>query len=111
MTSINFEEFSKIDLRIGRVEKADFVESSEKLIKLEVSFGHLGKRNIFAGIRRWYTPADLIGNLYIFVFNLEPKKMIGSESQGMILAAEDENEENCVLLIPDKNIPPGTKVH
>jgi len=115
MTTINFNDFSKMDLRVGRIEKAEIVEGSDKLIRLEVDFGDPpaggGKRIILAGIRQWYTVADLIGNLYIFVYNLEPKKMLGEESQGMILAAEEESEGNCVLLIPDKSIKPGTKVH
>ena len=110
MTNVNYDDFSKIDLRVGKVETAEVVEGSEKLIKMQVDFGDLGKRVIFAGIRKWYQPDDLQDKTFIFVFNLEPKKIMGEESQGMILAAEEEDGENCVLLVPDKNIPPGTKV-
>jgi len=110
MPNVNYDDFSKIDLRVGKVETAEVVEKSEKLIKIQADFGELGKRVIFAGIRKWYQPDDLKEKLLIFVFNLEPKKIMGEESRGMVLAAEDEDGENCVLLVPDKNIPPGTKV-
>ena len=110
MININYDDFSKTDLRVGKIENAEEVEGSEKLIKMEVDFGDLGKRIIFAGIRKWYQPDDLKEKFFIFVFNLEPKKIMGEDSQGMILAAEEEDGENCVLLVPDKNIYPGTKV-
>lgn len=107
---MTFQDFSQLDIRVGKVDQAENVEDSEKLIRLQVDFGG-ETRTVFAGIRKWYNPEDLVGNSYVFVYNLEPKKMMGEESQGMILAAEDETAENCVLLIPDKNIISGTKVH
>ena len=111
MDEITFEDFSKIDFRVGKVIEAENIEGADSLIRLKVDFGPLGDRTILSGIKKWYTPEDLKGNTYIFVFNLAPKKMMGEESQGMILAAEDTEAETCVLLIPDKNIPVGTKVH
>jgi methionyl-tRNA synthetase len=111
MDEITFEDFSKIDFRVGKVTQAENIGGAESLIRLKVDFGPLGERTILSGIKKWYTPEDLKGNTYIFVFNLAPKKMMGEASQGMIMAAEDTEAETCVLLIPDKDIPAGTKVH
>jgi len=109
-STINFDDFQKLDLRVGKILEAFEVEESEKLIRMRVSFGELGERIIFAGIRKWYEPKDLEGKNFTFVFNLEPKKMMGEESQGMIIAAETGDGEVCVLITPDKDIPAGTKV-
>lgn len=111
MDPVNFEDFSKIDFRVGKVIKAENIEGADSLMRLTVDFGPLGERIILSGIKKWYTPKDLKGKNYIFVSNLEPKMMLGEQSQGMILAAEDESQENCVLLVPDKDIAPGTSVH
>lgn len=110
MDTINVEDFFKIEMRVGKIKEALDVEASEKLIRLVVDFGELGERVVFSGIKKWYTPEDLIGNSYVFVFNLAPRKMMGEDSCGMIVAAEDEDHENCALLIPDKKMSPGTKV-
>jgi len=109
--SITFEDFKKPDLRVGKVVKAENIEGADTLMRLTVDLGELGKRIILSGIKKWYTPKDLKGKLFIFVVNLESKKMMGEESQGMILAAEDESGKNCVLLTPVTKIAPGTKVH
>lgn len=111
MDEISINDFAKIDIRVGKVIEAAFVPESSKLIKLRVDFGKLGERTIFAGIKAWYKPGDLTDKNFIFLYNLKPKAMMGEESQGMMLAAEDEDEKECVLLIPDKNIVAGTKVH
>lgn len=111
MSTITIEDFSKIDIRVGKVIEATEVAESTKLIKLSVDFGSLGQRTVFAGIKKWYTPSDLIDKNFVFVYNLKSRPMMGEESQGMVMAAEDEAEENCVLLIPDKEIPEGTRVH
>lgn len=109
--SVAFNEFSKLDFRVGKVLEAVSVEESDKMIRLVVDFGQLGQRTIFTAIRKWYEAKDLVGNLYVFIFNLEPRPMFGEESQGMIIAAETEDGEECVLLIPDKEIAPGASVH
>jgi len=111
MDPINFGDFTKIDFRVGKVIKAENIEGAETLMRLSVDFGPLGERVILSGIKKWYKPKDLKGRNYIFVYNLEPKKMMGEDSQGMIMAAEDEDGENCVLLVPDDDIAPGTRVH
>ncbi len=111
MDPIKFEDFTKIDFRVGKVVKAENIEGADTLMRLKVDFGPLGERTILSGIKKWYKPKDLKGNSYIFVYNLAPKKMMGEDSQGMIMAAEDESGENCVLLVPERDIPPGTRVH
>jgi methionine--tRNA ligase beta chain len=109
--TITFDEFSKLDFRVGRILEAKDVEGSDKMIKLVVDFGELGKKVIFSGIKKWYKAEELIGKLYVFIFNLEPRPMFGEESQGMIIAAETEDGQECVLLEPDKEIAPGSSVH
>ena len=106
MENINFDDFKKIDIRIGKVISAERIENSNKLLKLEVDFG-VEKRRILAGIAKFYTSENLVGKLCPFVFNLETKKMGELESQGMILCADDNGP---VLLYPDKEINPGSLV-
>jgi len=105
---ISFEDFQKMDLRVAKIIKAEKIEGSEKLLKLKVD---LGKeiRQIVAGIAKFYEPEDLVGKEIIIVANLEPKKLMGLESQGMLLAAEKDGEP--VILVPEKEVPPGTKIH
>jgi methionine--tRNA ligase beta chain len=105
--TISFEEFKKLDIRIGKVLSVEAVVGSEKLIKMEVDLG-TEKRQILAGILQYYKPEDLVGKSFVFLTNLEPKKMMGLESQGMILCADKEDEPIC--LSPLKDAPPGTIV-
>ena len=89
--TITFEDLIKLDIRVGKVMQASLVEGSSKLIELTVDLGEdYGTVTIFTGMQKWYTPEDFEGKTFIFVANLEPKKMMGKESQGMILAV-DEN--------------------
>jgi len=104
---ISFEDFQKIDLRVAKVIEAKRVENSEKLLKLKIDLGK-EERMILAGIAKFYKPEDLIGKEIVVVANLEPKVLFGLESQGMLLAADNQGEP--VLLKPDKEIPPGTKI-
>lgn len=87
-SAATFEDFTKLDLRVGKVLKAAPIEESDKLIRLTVSFGEEGERNILAGIKEFYSAEKLEGRRFIFVLNLEPKKMMGEESQGMLLAVD-----------------------
>jgi len=107
MENINFEEFQKIDLRVGKIIEAEKIEGTDKLLKLKVDLGG-EKRQLVAGIAKFYQPEDLIGKEIIVVANLEPKILRGIESQGMLLAADVEGKP--VLLKPDKEVPPGTKI-
>jgi methionyl-tRNA synthetase C-terminal region/beta chain len=88
--TITIDDFKKIDLRVGRVIEAEKVPKSEKLIKLLVEIGN-EKRQVVAGIAQHYKPEDLIGKLIVVVANLQPAKLMGQESQGMILAASNES--------------------
>jgi methionyl-tRNA synthetase len=88
--TITLDDFKKIDLRVGRVIEAVKVPKSEKLLKLQVEIGN-ERRQVVAGIAKQYKPEDLIGKLIVVVANLQPAKLMGQESQGMILAAGDES--------------------
>jgi len=108
MKIISFKEFQELDLRIGKVIEAERVEGSRNLIKLEVDFG-VEKRRAVAGLAQQYRPEELAGNKYMFICNLEHKKMMGVESECMIFAAEDD-KGNIVLLRPERDIEAGSKV-
>jgi len=104
---ISFNEFQKIDLRVGKIVEAEKVEGTDKLLKLKVDLG-AEKRQLVAGIAQFYQPEDLIGKEIVVVVNLEPRILKGIESQGMLLAADVEGRP--ILLRPDKEVPPGTKI-
>ncbi|HIE24217.1 MAG TPA: methionine--tRNA ligase subunit beta [Candidatus Korarchaeota archaeon] len=105
---ISFEEFKKMDIRIGKVVHAEKVLGTDRLIRLEVDLGK-EKRQLVAGIGEQYSPEDLVGLEIVVLANLKPKKIRGLLSEGMLLAAVLEGHEP-VLLIPDKEVPPGTPV-
>ena len=107
--SITIEDFMKVSLKVARVLEAEPVEGSSKLLKLQVMIGE-EKRQILAGIQKNYTPMDLIGRQVIVVANLKPAKLMGLESQGMVLAA-DGPEGSAILLQPESEAPEGTSVH
>jgi methionyl-tRNA synthetase len=104
--TISLEEFQKMDIKTGRVLAAEMVPKSDKLLKLEVDIGS-EKRQIIAGMQQLYKPGELIGKDVVVVTNLAPVKIFGIESNGMILAAGDAAS----LLVPEKPVEPGTKVH
>lgn len=106
MVSIN--DFAKIELKVGTVIEAEEIEESEKLIKLQVDLGEEKPRQILAGVKQWYKPEDLKGKQVIVVANLEPRMMMGLESQGMLLAAS--NEDKPIFLTVPQQVPPGTKI-
>ena len=106
--SITYQDFSKLDIRVGTIESAEKVEGSTKLIKLQVDFGSF-KRQILAGIGTKYNPEDLIGKQLPVIVNLEPRKMMGQESQGMILAIGDNDVEG--LLHPSEQVNSGSGIH
>ncbi len=104
---ITIDDFAKVELRIGTVVDVEDLEGSEKLLKLTVDLGEDLPRQILSGIKQWYSPENLKGKQFIFVANLEPRTMMGLESQGMILAADGEKP---IPLIPSEQVPPGTKI-
>ena len=105
---ISFKDFQKISLKVARVTKAEKLEGSEKLIKLQLNLGEKEERQIIAGIAKFYQPEDLISQEIVLVENLEPKKIFGQDSRGMLLAADNKGEP--VILKPEKSVPPGTKI-
>lgn len=102
---ITYEEFSKMDLRVGKVIACEKKEGSDKLLRLTVDFGKEEQRNILSGISQFYNPEELIDKLFVFIINLEPRKIMGEESQGMILAADAKKP---VPLKPKSKVTPGT---
>ena len=88
--TIPFEDFAKVDLRVGLVERAENLENSEKLIRLTVDFAEDGKKNVLTGLRQWYEPSEFEGRHFVFVLNLEPRPMAGESSEGMLLCVDGE---------------------
>jgi methionyl-tRNA synthetase len=103
---ISFQEFQRLDLRVGTIKEAEAIPDSKKLIKLIVDIGE--ERTVVAGIVGHYSEKDLPGKQVVLVANLEPAKLMGVESQGMVLAAEDESGVH--LLVPDVSTTPGSQV-
>lgn len=104
---ITFEDFKKLEIRIGKILSAQKVEGADKLLKLEVDIGK-EKRQLVAGIARYYEPEELINKQIPVLVNLEPRKIRGVESQGMLLAATEG--ETPILLHPDKEVSPGSLI-
>ena len=105
---ISFDEFQRLDLRVGKIVEATQVPTSKKLIRIIVDFGS-EKRQAVAGLLKYYQPEELIGKKCVFLLNLQRRMLAGVESQCMILAAED-NEGNVTVLLPDKDIAEGSKI-
>ncbi len=103
------EDFGKIELRIARIDNAEGVEGADKLLKLTLDLGELGKRQVFAGIKSQYAPETLIGRLTVVVANLAPRKMRFGMSEGMVLAAS-HGDGKPFLLSPDSGAEPGMRV-
>ncbi|MEM1677884.1 MAG: methionine--tRNA ligase subunit beta [Ignisphaera sp.] len=106
-SSINISEFQKIDLRVGLVKEAERIPGSKKLLRLIVDLGN-EFRQIIAGLAEWYEPKDLLGKYVIVVTNLKPKKFMGYESQGMILATCDPGKPALLTIVGEAN--PGSKI-
>lgn len=106
---ITYEDFDKIDFRVGMITACEAVKKSKKLLKLKVQIGQ-EERQILSGIAKHYQPEDLVGKSVVVVANLKPAKLMGQESQGMILAASDENDENLFVVIPGGDLPAGSIV-
>lgn len=101
---ITIDDFAKVELRVGQIISCEMVEKSDKLLKLQVDFGDFGKRQIFSGMRKYFSPEDLINKQAVFVVNFKPRMIMGMESQGMLLTADDS------LIVPSKEIKLGEKV-
>lgn len=107
MDKISIDDFIKIELKVGTVLEASDIEGSERLLKLIVDLGEESPRQILSGIKQWYAPEDLVDRQFVFIANLEPRMMMGLESQGMILAADGEKP---IPLIPSEKVPSGSRI-
>ncbi|RLE49970.1 MAG: tRNA-binding protein [Candidatus Methanomethylicota archaeon] len=108
MKYISYNDFSKIDIRIGKVTKAERIPGRRKILKLTVDLGEEKPRTIIAGGAEYYSPEYFEGKLFVVIANLEPKTIAGIKSEGMLLAADLNGKP--VWLIVDGEVPPGTKV-
>ena len=107
MERVSFEEFKKLDIRVGKVISAERVKGSKKLVELKIDIGGEVKRAV-AGIAEFYDPDEVVDKLVVVVINLQPKKIFGLKSEVMILAAFDGRR--LAILQPDKEVPLGTQV-
>lgn len=105
---IIYDDFKKVELKTAKIESAEWVEGSDKLVKLNVKLRN-ETRQIVAGIGKKYEPENLIGKTIIIVANLEPRTLMGLESQGMLLAASNETE-GPVLITTMEEILPGSEI-
>jgi methionyl-tRNA synthetase len=110
---IGIADFTKVDLRIAKIEKAELVEGSDKLLRLTLDVGEGRLRNVFSGIRSAYKPEDLQGKLTVMVANLAPRKMKFGVSEGMVLAAshaDGKAHPGIFVLEPGPGAQPGMRV-
>lgn len=107
---MNYDLFSQMELQVATVTAAKRVEGSDKLLKLQLDLGELGARQIVAGVGKAYEPEALVNTQIIIISNLEPRTLMGLESNGMLLAARD-GDGVPVLLRPERPVPPGSKIN
>lgn len=109
MDAVSFDEFKKLDVRVGTILTVTEPEGSEKIYRLEVDLGEaIGKRVVFAGVKKFYTPEELLNRQIVVLVNLAPRKFFGEESGGMLLAADEEGIP--ILLMPEKKVAEGTTI-
>jgi methionyl-tRNA synthetase len=107
---VDIDLFARVKLRTATIEAVESVPKSKKLYRIQLDVGELGKRQIVSGIAQHYTPDQLIGRQIVIVANLKPAKLMGVESQGMLLAASTDCDGTLALLTPDKPIVSGSRV-
>lgn len=107
---IGYDDFKKLDLRVGTILSAEAVEGADRLICIRTDTGEDEPRQIVAGMRAYYRPEELVGKQIIVVTNLEPRKVRGVMSNGMLLAASTDGFERVKLLTVDDEMPPGSKI-
>ena len=103
---ITFDDFKKVELRVGKIQEAVPVEGSEKLLKLSVDFGEDQPRTVVSGIAQYVSIDTFVGSQKIFVTNLEPREIMGIPSQAMILAGKDA--DGLAIATMSRDVPPGT---
>src|SRR3989344_929775 len=108
---IPFEDWEKCDLRVGKIVKVEDHSKADKLYVLEVEFGEeIGKRTIVAGLKKHYQKEELEGKSGVFIINLEPATLRGVKSEGMTLAASNEDKSFITILTTNEDITPGSRV-
>jgi methionyl-tRNA synthetase len=108
---ITVDTFLQVDLRVGQIVTAELIPDADKLLRLEVDMAEPeGPRQLLAGIAEWYTPESLVGLRIIVVSNLQPRRMRGLESQGMLLAADDADGRPALATVPE-GTPLGARLH
>jgi methionyl-tRNA synthetase len=107
--TMTFDDFLKVDIRVGQVLEAEEIKKSKKLLKLQIDVG-VDTRQILAGIKQFYSPEDLVGRKVAVVVNLAPRKMMGQESQGMVVATTDAATGDAVLVDPGQKTTPGSRL-
>lgn len=107
---IDIDLFARVKLRTATIVSVESVPKSKKLYQIQVDVGELGQRQIVSGIAPYYTPEQLVGKQIVIVANLKPAKLMGVESNGMLLAASTEGDGTLALLTPDKPIVSGARV-
>jgi methionyl-tRNA synthetase len=112
---ITFDEFKKLDFRVATVTKSEKVPGTKNLLKLQIDLGELGTRQIVTGLAQYYSSESLVGRQLVILVNLKPAMFRGEKSEGMLLAAEvgklGDPEYQVVLVVPERELPPGTPVH
>ncbi len=111
--TIDFDTFSKSDMRVVCIKDCRAVPKSKKLLEFTLDDGTDQERTILSGIRDYYEPLELIGKKVLAILNIPPRSMMGKESEGMLLSAvwEENNQEKLQLVFVDNNIPPGSKLY
>lgn len=110
MEYITIDDFAKVRIQVGHILGAELVEGSEKLLKLSVDFGEENPRQVLSGIRTYMSLDELVGRKYLFVTNLQPRMIMGMESQAMILGAGGGEQVFSVFTPTDENIEPGAVI-
>ena len=111
--NVDFDTFSKSDFRAVKIEACEAVPKSKKLLKFTLNDGTDRKRTILSGIHEYYEPEELVGKTAIAIVNLPPRKMMGIDSEGMLISAvhEEDGREGLHLLMVDEHIPAGAKLY
>ena len=107
---VNIEQFAALDLRVAQILEAEAHPKADKLLVLKIDVGDEQPRQLVAGIKAFRSPEELVGKTIIVVANLEPAKLRGVESQGMMLAAGGKNDAPFALVTVDTAVPPGTRI-
>jgi methionyl-tRNA synthetase len=106
---ITIDEFARVDMRVGEILLAERIPGADKLLRLEVDLAESGPRQILAGIARFYEPEQLVGRKIVVISNLQPRRMRGLDSRGMLLAASDADGRPLLATVP-ADAPNGSRL-